>query len=236
MNNSSFLSVNGVTKEYNYVPALNNVNLNIEKGSFTVLLGPNGAGKTTLMRIICGLVVPNSGSVTLEGKRTDKAESTGRSRIGLLSHESLLYGNLTARQNIKFYLSLYGADKSDENIERHLDQVGLLRRADDLVKGFSRGMKQRLSIARSLVNNPDLMLLDEPYTGLDQEGRLLLRNTLKDICNAGKTVIMTTHDFIEVTELASHLVVLKKGRLKLFVEKQANSVGELEQIYSEALN
>ncbi len=232
-NNNPFLLIKGITKEYSYVPALKDVSMNIDKGSFTALLGPNGAGKTTLMKIICGLVSPGKGTVNISGRNIT---STGcSSGIGLLSHESLLYGNLSAIQNLKFYLSLYGKDNPDSRALELLERVGLTRRADDAVRGFSRGMKQRLSIARALVNDPELLLLDEPYTGLDQDGKLVLRETLRDLCAEGKTIIMTTHDFIEVMELASHIAVLKKGSLKLFRECGEKSLKELETSYREAV-
>ncbi|HXW57397.1 MAG TPA: ABC transporter ATP-binding protein [Candidatus Cybelea sp.] len=216
------VSFEGVQKSFGPVFALRGVTLRIRAGEFVVLLGPNGAGKTTLLRLAALLVTPSRGTVRFSAAtRSVDAQSSGDSipqeaakrLIGVIGHSTLLYEDLTASENLRLFARLYGLEDRDARISAALDACGLPSRANALVRTFSRGMRQRLAIARALLHDPSLLLLDEPATGLDRQGLAWLTERLSGLRGQGSTVIMSTHARSESLDLATRAVVLVGGRL-----------------------
>lgn len=210
---SGLIHAEGVTKSYGYKVALRQVSLDVPPGEFVALFGPNGAGKTTLVKVLATLLRPTEGRVTIDGLDARAEAQQIRARIGLVSHASLLYEALTAAENLVFAGRLYGVEDPAARAAELLSEVGLLPVADDPVRTFSRGMKQRLSIARALVHRPTLLFLDEPFTGLDQSATDTLRDLLSGLRAEGRTVFMITHDLEAGLDLADRTLVLHRGRL-----------------------
>jgi heme ABC exporter ATP-binding subunit CcmA len=210
---AALIEVQSLVKSYDLLPVLRKLNLTIERGEFVALLGPNGSGKSTLIRLLCGLSRPNAGVIRVGGWELPREAYAVRAQIGLVSHKPLLYENLSARENLLFFTRLYNMprQKADARINELLAQVGLSKRADSLMRTFSRGMLQRLTIARALLHNPDILLFDEPYTGLDQDASAVLDGLLRALHTEGRTVIMSTHDLPRAAELASRVVILSRG-------------------------
>jgi len=213
-----------VVKSFGRIRALDGVSLRVEKGEKVAILGPNGAGKTTLVRIISGQTRATSGKVEVMGKNPSTFSRELRRSMGFVSHNPMLYDELTAYENLKFYAKLYDADES--RIPELLKKVKLYERRHSRVKTFSRGMKQRLAIARALIHNPEILILDEPTSGLDVEGRLELLNYLKAF--EDRTILLTTHNMWEAEKLCERAVILMKGR----VVKEC-STREAERTYLE---
>jgi heme exporter protein A len=200
-----------VEKRYGSLLALRRVTLSIAPGEFVALFGPNGSGKTTLLRMAALLVRPTGGRVWHAGAENLPIEEVRR-QIGLVGHKALVYDELSARENLAFFAKLYGLNNPQERIDRVLDAVGLGRRAGDAAGTFSRGMRQRLAIARALISEPRLLLFDEPATGLDRQGRDWLDQTLSGLHEAGATVILSTHDE-SLSELVKRSIWLHAGRV-----------------------
>ncbi|HVB99954.1 MAG TPA: ABC transporter ATP-binding protein [Candidatus Dormibacteraeota bacterium] len=205
------MAFEGVERRFGGLVALRRLTLKIGAGQFVALLGPNGSGKTTLLRMAALLLQPTAGRVRHLGAENLEAEAV-RSQIGLVAHKALVYDELTAQENLSFFARLYGLPNPAERIERALGEVGLAHRSGDAAATFSRGMRQRLAIARALVTGPRLLLFDEPATGLDREGRQWLDRTLLGLNQAGATLIVSTHDE-SLAELAGRSVWLRAGRL-----------------------
>lgn len=205
------ITVKKLVKRFGPVTVLRELDFNVDPGEFVALLGPNGAGKTTLLRILSSLVRPTSGSVKVASFYLPSQGAFLRAKLGVVSHQPLLYGDLSARENLLFFSKLYSIRQ--ERIDEVLDLVGLLPRKDDLVRTFSRGMQQRLAIGRAILHNPTILLLDEPHTGLDQAAGEILDRILQEVALEGRTVVMTSHNLIRSAELASRLVLLSKGKI-----------------------
>ena len=223
------ISIRQLTKTYGRFRALHRVDLEVAPGSFLALFGPNGAGKSTLLGIIAGLVRPSRGQVLLDGDEItkDRDESIGK-RIGVLSYDSYLYDELTVRENLRFYGKLYGIDNCAERTEELLRTVGMDGRAESPVRTLSRGMRQRVALARALLHDPDILLLDEPYSGLDQDALVMLKTILSA---RKKTVLLVTHDLIRGLESADRVAILNRGHLVFEAETRGLSTAGFEQIY-----
>lgn len=206
------LEARGVEKWYGALPAVRGVDFALRAGEFLTLFGPNGAGKSTLLRILAGLVRPTRGEVRLDGEPVGGGGGEWRRRIGVLSHQTFLYSGLTAAENLDFYARLYGLDRRAARVREALAGVGLEARADDRVRGFSRGMQQRLALARTLLHDPAVVLLDEPYTGLDPHAAALLRGVLERLRDGSRTVVLVTHNLSQGLELADRVAVQVGGR------------------------
>jgi heme exporter protein A len=200
-----------LTKTFGLRPILRGVNLEVAAGECVALLGPNGAGKTTLIRILSTLVRPTLGRVVVAGYALPGAAAEVRRRLGVVAHHTLLYTDLTAEENLQFYARVYGLDRPGPRIGAVLARVGLTTRRRDLVRTFSRGMQQRLALARALLHEPQVMLLDEPYTGLDPEASTVLDEVLRGVAAQGRTVLLTTHDLPRAVALANRVVILYRG-------------------------
>jgi len=207
------IRIHNLTKSFGPRAALAGVNLHVEPGEFVALVGPNGAGKTTLLRILATLTRPTSGTVRIAGLDPNRTGEEVRRRIGFLSHRTLLYDDLTAEQNLRFYARMYELDDGPTRITDLLEQVGLTARRNDLVRTLSRGMQQRLAVARAMLHRPQVLLLDEPYTGLDPNAAQVLTNLLTRLAGEGRTVLLTTHNLERGLALGSRVIVLARGRL-----------------------
>ncbi|HRN67422.1 MAG TPA: heme ABC exporter ATP-binding protein CcmA, partial [Promineifilum sp.] len=227
------IRLNGVVKQYGLNPVLRGVDLNVEQGEFVTLVGPNGAGKSTLMGIVATLLRPTSGDVFVGGWRLPEQADRVRRHIGLVSHHSLLYRDLTAAENLAFFAKLYRMEDADERVADALHKVGLYARQRDPVGTFSRGMVQRLTIARATLHEPDVLLLDEPYTGLDQEASYLLDELLRGETARGRTILMITHDLGHGLGLADRLAILYGGIIAREVSRAEISPAAVYDLYAE---
>jgi ABC-type multidrug transport system ATPase subunit len=203
-----------VTRTFGRRRALNRVSLTVEAGSITALLGPNGAGKSTLLAIAATLLEPSSGDVRYgDHAATADGARALRGRIGLLGHDLYLYQELSAAENLRFFGRLYALGDVERRVTRALELAGLSERGDDPVGGYSRGMRQRLALERALLHEPRLLLLDEPFTGLDEAARHALRDRLRLARAAGTITILTTHDLAAIADLTDRTVTLVDGKV-----------------------
>jgi len=207
------IQVHGLIKRFGPKIVLRGLEFEVGEGEFVALLGPNGAGKTTFLRILASLSSPTLGSVRIAGHSLPRDAALVRRRLGVVSHLPLLYGDLTAEENLLFYGRMYGLDEIKQRITQALDLVGLAARRRDLVRTFSRGMQQRLAIGRAVLHNPEVLLLDEPHTGLDQDACAMLDDVLRQVAERGRTVVMTSHDLARAQDLAGRFDVLSRGKI-----------------------
>ncbi|HLE23454.1 MAG TPA: heme ABC exporter ATP-binding protein CcmA [Anaerolineales bacterium] len=205
------IDIRSLVKTFGLKPVLRGLNLHLEAGEFVALLGPNGAGKTTLLRILASLARPSLGEVRLAGHRLPGEAAAVRRILGVVSHQPLLYGDLTAEENLRFYARLYSLPQAKRRIDEILEMVGLDRRRRDRVREYSRGMQQRLAIGRAVLHDPLILLFDEPHTGLDQEASAMLDGVLRQVAGRGRTVLMTSHDLLRAADLASRIDILSGG-------------------------
>jgi heme exporter protein A len=206
------LTLTDVSRTFGRRRALNRVSLQADAGQLTALLGPNGAGKSTLLAIVATLMAPTSGEIRY-GTHDARAGAALRRRIGLLGHDLYIYPELSPAENLRFFATVYGLNATERRISDALDRAGLADRRDEPVSGFSRGMRQRLAVERALLHEPRLVLLDEPFTGLDDAAIQVLRSRLGHLREAGCIVLVATHDLETVDGLADRAVVLHNGRL-----------------------
>lgn len=207
------IEIHALLKSFGPHIALAGVTLSIGAGEFVTLVGPNGAGKTTLLRILATLLRPTSGTIRIAGLDPARDGTEVRHRIGFLSHRTLLYDDLTAEQNLRFYARMYGLPDASARIDELLERVGLADRRHDLVRTFSRGMQQRLAVARTVLHRPSVLLLDEPYTGLDPQAIDALSALLGNLAGEGCTILLTTHDLERGLSVGNRVIVLSRGRV-----------------------
>ena len=205
------LDIEGVFKYYGDFAALRDIGLRVEPGSTVALLGRNGAGKTTLLRIIAGLSKPSEGYVRIFGSNV--RDDSARRRIGVLGHGISLYEELSAFENLTIFAKLYGLERPRESAGQWLERTGLDRVRDGLVREFSRGMRQRLAVARAFIHDPEVLLFDEPFTALDDRAIAVLQNLLSDAHDRGRTIIMSTHQLKEALVLATHVALIRRGEI-----------------------
>ena len=210
--------------------AVDNVSIEVPQGAFLSIFGPNGAGKTTLLRVLSTLSRATSGSATLMGVDLKEDPDKARDHIGLISHNSMLYPDLTAEQNLMIYARLYGVVDPEARVLELLEAVELKHRRLDVVRTFSRGMTQRLSIARALIHDPDVVFLDEPYSGLDPHA-VEIFDDLIDQQREGRTFVMVSHDLQKGSAMCTHALVLAKGKVVAFDEKDAFDFDEFSTLY-----
>ena len=208
------VDVQDVSRHFGRRRALSHVTLTARAGEIVGLLGPNGAGKSTLLGILATLAKPNSGEVRYGGRTARQVGDALRSRIGVLGHDLFLYGDLTAQENLEFFARLYGVRRRSAASPPHSTHARLEERAGDRVSAFSRGLRQRLALERALIHDPRLTLLDEPFTGLDDESARLLVERLQGIRASGAIVVMATHDFETAERLLNRAICLTSGRAR----------------------
>jgi heme exporter protein A len=230
-NHPPAIRVRKLTKAFGHLTALRGVDLELAEGEFLTLFGPNGAGKTTLIRILASLARPSSGTVHIRGQDLGKEATAVRRQIGLISHQPLLYGDLTADENLRFFAQLYDLPDAAARINAVLEQVGLVSRRRDPVRTYSRGMVQRLSIARAVLHDPAIMLLDEPYTGLDLQAADMLRGVLQELAASNRTVILTTHNLEQGLEMCDRAAVLNRGRIGWQGQRGEVDLDSMKEIY-----
>jgi len=207
------LKATGLTRRFGPRRAVHSVDLGLEAGDFLTILGPNGAGKSTLLKMLACAIRPTAGSLALFGLDPRVAPDPVKRRLALIAHAGYLYGGLGARENLIFYGRLYDVAQPARRADAMLEEVGLSDRAGDPVHTLSHGMRQRLAIARALIHDPDLVLLDEPYTGLDRQASRTLREILRTVRGRGRTVVMVTHHLEEGLEAGTRVAIMTRGRI-----------------------
>jgi heme exporter protein A len=225
------IEVRKLVKSFGHQTALRGVDLEVAEGQFLTLFGPNGAGKTTLIRCVSSLTRPSAGTIRLRGQDLSKAATSLRQHIGLISHNPLLYGDLTADENLRFFARMYDLGDTEARIDAALDQVGLVARRRDPVRNYSCGMVQRLAIARAILHDPTIMLLDEPYTGLDLQAADMLRSVLQDLAASKRTVILTTHNLEQGLEMCDRAAILHRGKVAWEGPRTGLDLARMKQIY-----
>jgi len=229
------IKVRKLVKRFGLKTVLRGLDFEVEQGEFVALLGPNGAGKTTFLRILASLSRPSMGGVNIAGYRLPDQAAAVRRRLGVVSHQPLLYGDLTAEENLRFYGRMYGVSNLQERVMEVLELVGLTTRRRDLVRTFSRGMQQRLAIGRAVLHDPDVVLFDEPHTGLDQDASAMLDTVLQEVAARGRTVVMTSHDLARTADLASRFDVISRGVISASVQRDEIDPNDLLAFYRQAL-
>ncbi len=229
------IEVRKLFKRFGLKTVLKGLDFTVQPGEFVALLGPNGAGKTTFLRILASLSRPTLGEVKVAGFNLPAQSAAVRQRLGVVSHMPLLYGDLTADENLQFYGRMYNIPALGARSSEVLEMVGLSARRRDMVRTFSRGMQQRLAIGRAVLHDPDVMLFDEPYTGLDQDASEMLDGVLKNVAAAGRTVVMTSHDLARAEDLATRFDILSRGVIAASATRADLGNANLLTFYKQAL-
>jgi len=223
----SVIEVTNLTKKFNEKTILDGINFEVEESEIFGFLGPNGAGKTTTMRILLGLLKPTSGKATVFGKELDDNDDFRR-RVGVLLENDGLYERLSAYENLNYFAQIYSVSSMEDKIKNLLDFVGLSDRQHDRVGEFSKGMKRRLALARSIVHDPDVLFYDEPSSGLDPEAQKMVRDLILRLArDKGKTVFLNSHDLDEVQRICTKIAILQGGRIKAY-----DTIENLEKKFS----
>ncbi|MEE9258972.1 MAG: ABC transporter ATP-binding protein [Nitrospinaceae bacterium] len=230
------IRVEDIRKSFGLVRAVDGISFELKEGEFLTIFGPNGAGKTTLVKILSGLMRPTSGSARVAGFDVLNGDRRLRSRIGVISHASCLYADLTALENLVFYAKMYALDNPHDRAVRALEGVELKERMYDRVRTFSRGMQQRLTIARATIHDPPVLFLDEPFTGLDPHASNVLKEYLRSLHTAKRTIVMTTHDISCGIELCDWVAVQARGRFVFWETMDRVDKDGFEKTYFEAIN
>jgi len=221
----------GLWKFYGDYPALRDISLTVPAGRCLALIGRNGAGKTTLLRMLAGYSKPGKGQVSIFGKSPREADA--RQRIGFIGHGIAVYDELSAIENLRLFGRLYGLPDPERSASEWLERTGLERVRDGLVREFSRGMRQRLAVARAFLHDPSLLLMDEPFTALDDRAIAVLQAVVRDALAAGRTVVMSTHQLREAMDLATHVALLNRGRLAFQGERTEEMVKDTGWVYAQ---
>lgn len=229
------IEVKKLVKRFGLKTILRGLDFSVESGEFVALLGPNGAGKTTFLRVLATLSRPSMGQVKVAGHQLPDEAAHVRAKLGVVSHMPLLYPDLTAEENLRFYGRMYGIGNMEARISEVLEMVGLENRRKDLVRTFSRGMQQRLAIGRAVIHDPEVMLFDEPYTGLDQDASEMLDDVLRSVAAEGRTVVMTSHDLSRAEDLATRFDILSRGVITASATQKELQNSNLLTFYKQAL-
>ena len=223
-----------IRKTFGHFTALGGVTLSVKRGEFLALFGRNGAGKTTFLKIAATLMRHTHGKLCVEGIDIHEEPEKARRHIGFLSHNTYLYRDLNPVENLQFFSRLYGMRDSEDRIQTLLHRVGLQRRASDPVRAFSRGLHQRLGIARVMLHDPSLILLDEPYTGLDANAVEILNQILDEAAAAGRTIILTTHDIEQGLRAATRAAIMDRGKIVFSGDSKGHAIREAYASYIRA--
>lgn len=231
--NAPYLEIHGLKKSFGLKPVLRGIDLSINVGERVALLGANGAGKTTLLRILAGLTSPGAGRVTLDGLDLIQQTREIRREIGFVAHQPYLYDDLTALENLLFFARMYAVEQPRQRATALLQRVGMSKKGRERVSSLSRGQLQRLALARALLHAPRLLLLDEPDTGLDQDGLELLASLSREHYAQGGTLLFTTHDLEAATRRSDRIVLLSNGRVAYQRETPGLEQEDIRQVYQE---
>ena len=226
------VDVRGLWKSFDSVPVLRGLNLRVAAGQRAVIVGPNGSGKTTLFKVLATLLRPSAGAAWVAGFDIRSQTGEVRRNVGVLCHQTYLYGELTCQENLLFYARMYGVADPPQRSRQMLRLVGLERQADTLVRSLSRGMQQRLALARAIIHEPLVLLLDEPDTGLDQRWTGVLRDLVAERAAQGGTTLLTTHNLERSLDLADRVAVLNGGRIVFSARRDDLDVGSFKEAYS----
>ncbi|MGB9640422.1 MAG: heme ABC exporter ATP-binding protein CcmA [Anaerolineales bacterium] len=229
------VEIRGLVKRFGLKVVLRGIDFTVNQGEFVAVLGPNGAGKSTLLRILATLARPSAGSVKIAGYDLPSQSAFVRQHLGVVTHSPLLYGDLTAAENLNFYGRMYQVPHLTNRVGEVLKLVGLYQRKHDLVRTFSRGMQQRLAIGRAILHDPAVILFDEPYSGLDQEACDMLDRLFLDVAARGSTIIMTSHDIWRVADLAARFAILSNGKIVASAKRNDLRSTHLLEFYRQAL-
>ena len=232
MSTETMVYLKGVIKHFGTITALRGIDLELKHGCCLGIFGPNGAGKTTLLRILATLTRPSAGTVCIAGRDAVREAEKVRPLLGVLSHRTFLYGHLTARENLQFYGRLFGVKKLPERITEVLQAVDLVTYTHQLVRTYSRGMQQRLAIARTILHYPKLLLLDEPYTGLDKHAVSRLHDLIVHLHAESCTIIMSTHDLHRGLDVCDEIAIQCRGKIVYRGLSLGTDVQAFEQLYS----
>lgn len=236
METAMAVETRGLAKRFGYRWVLRGLDWQVPRGQVVVLLGPNGAGKTTLLRVLATLTRFQAGQVRVLNRPLPQYATWVRQHIGYLGHATFLYPDLTAEQNLRFYARLYQVPAPiEERVQELLHQVGLWARRKDPVRTFSRGMQQRLALARVLLSDPQVLFFDEPFTGLDQDAAVLLTRWLHRLAEQGRTLVLTSHDLPRVLPLAHRFDLLHHGHIVAHLPNRQVSVAQLQAWYRDHL-
>ncbi|MGD1994320.1 MAG: heme ABC exporter ATP-binding protein CcmA [Anaerolineae bacterium] len=225
------IEARNLTKSFGPRNALAGIDLVVDPGDFVTLVGPNGAGKTTLLRILAMLARPTAGTLRIAGLDPAKSGGQARRQIGFLSHRTLLYNDLTAEQNLSFYARMYELESAPTRVDELLERVGLSARRHDLVGTFSRGMQQRLAVARAVLHHPPVLMLDEPYTGLDPTAGQQLTDLLAEMTDEGRTILLTTHNLARGLEVGRRVIVLARGQIVYDAPREKIEPSSFPELY-----
>ena len=232
-NLSSGLEAEGLVRTFGVLRAVDGISFRLDPGELLTVFGPNGAGKTTLLRMLAGTLRPTAGDVRVAGQPADIAEREWRSRVGVVSHQSLLYGQLSVEENLGFYGRLFGLKDLCDRVQERLSAGGLTDRAATPVRNLSRGLKQRVALARALLHDPEVVLLDEPYTGLDAHAAAALRGQLASLKDGQRTVVLVTHNLGPGLEMADRVAIQFRGRFVSLVDRGDWGAEGFESFYRE---
>lgn len=225
------IRIEQLTKQADQKLILRQVNLHIQKGETVAILGPNGAGKSTLLKVLATLIKPTSGTVKMNGLDIKKNQLEIKRIFGYLPHSSLLYEHYSPLENLQFFGRMYGVQDAEQRAKQLVKEVGLAYFMNEPVKNFSRGMIQRIAIARAIVHEPEILLLDEPHTGLDQGAIAILNNVILSMKKQGTTTLMVTHDFKQAAMLCDRMIIVKNGRVVDDFYPNSNSLEQISQKY-----
>lgn len=227
----NLIEAENLSKLFGLRPALRGVSFSVPRGAVIALLGPNGSGKTTLLRILAALSKPTGGKITIGGWNLPGEAAQVRAQLGVVMHLPLLYDELSAEENLQFFGQLYATPDLDKRIAAALERVGLAKRARDRARTFSRGMLQRLAIARAMLHDPAVMLLDEPYTGLDAAGEAMLDELIQEWRAQGRTVIASLHDIAHAEQVCERAIILRQGQIA--ADTPLSVVDDLPQLFAQ---
>jgi heme exporter protein A len=229
------IEVRHLRKAFGTLKAVDGIDFELKQGEFLTVFGPNGAGKTTLIKILSGLTQPSSGTAKVAGFDVTEGHPEMRKEIGVISHSTALYADLTSLENLIFFARMHGLEQPEDKALKVIEEVGLSRRRNDRVRTFSRGMLQRLSIARAILHDPAILFLDEPFTGLDLHATNVLKEHLQRLHDRRRTILMTTHDISCGLEMCDKVALQVQGKFA-FLENIADvDKGQFESIYFDAV-
>jgi heme exporter protein A len=229
------LDARDLVREFGVFRAVDGISFQLGSGEVLAVFGPNGAGKTSLLRLLSGELLPTEGSVRIDGDLLSRADQSWRLNLGVLSHDSFLYNHLTAEENLRFYGRLFGLADVSERVQSRLEEVGLWKRRDSRVRTFSRGMRQRLALARALLHDPRVVFLDEPYTGLDAHAAALLNEVLESLKDGDRTVVLVTHNLSKGLMLADRVAIQVRGRFEHLGPRSGVPDNGFEHFYREVV-